>query len=110
MEGSKKINFKKYSLLKGDASFRKFYRKKNKILVYCKKEKKTNLLNYDAINKILIKNKIKAPKLITNNYKNNFIEIEDFGDISFELGALVETSGNFGSNQVASILGLGMFY
>ena len=69
--------------LSGDASFRKFYRKKNKILVYCKKEKKTNLLNYDAINKILIKNKIKAPKLITNNYKNNFIEIEDFGDISF---------------------------
>ena len=69
--------------LSGDASFRKFYRKKNKILIYCKKGKKTNLLNYDAINKILNKNRVKAPKLITNNYKNNFIEIEDFGKISF---------------------------
>jgi hypothetical protein len=70
--------------IKGDASFRKFYRKKNKdnssILVISKKEKNKNLLIYDAINKILIKNKILAPKLYQENYSKNFMEIEDFGD------------------------------
>ena len=67
--------------IKGDASFRKFYRnKKNKsIIVFANKEKNKNLLIYDAINKILIKNKILAPKLIIQNYSNNFIEIEDLG-------------------------------
>ncbi len=69
--------------LSGDASFRKFYRFKNKkktILVFSKKEKRKNLLIYDAINKILIKNKIKAPKLISQNYKKNLIEIQDLGN------------------------------
>ena len=41
----------------GDASFRKFYRKKKALLIFCKKDKKKNLLIYDAINKVLIKNK-----------------------------------------------------
>ena len=68
--------------LSGDASFRKFYRKKKSILVFCKKDKKNNLLIYDAINKVLIKNKIKAPKLISQNYKKNFVEIEDLGNES----------------------------
>ena len=72
--------------IKGDASFRKFFRKKknnnSSIIVYAKKEKKKNLLIYDAINKILIKNGIKAPKILSNNYKQNFIEIEDFGSFS----------------------------
>ena len=76
-----KLNLKK---IKGDASFRKFYRKKigNKksIIVFSIKEKEKNLLIYDAINSILIKNKILAPKLYSQNYKQNFIEIEDFGD------------------------------
>jgi aminoglycoside/choline kinase family phosphotransferase len=70
--------------IKGDASFRTFYRKKSNkkysIIVYAKKEKEKNLLIYDAINKLLIKNKILAPKLYKENYKKNFIEIEDFGD------------------------------
>ena len=66
-------------LLSGDASFRKFYRKNKSIIVFCKKNKKKNLLIYDAINKILINNKIKAPKLIKQNYRQNFIEIEDLG-------------------------------
>ena len=69
--------------IKGDASFRNFFRKKeknsNSIIVYSKKEKEKNLLVYDAINKILIKNKILAPKLISENYSKNFIEIQDFG-------------------------------
>ena len=70
--------------IKGDASFRSFYRKKknkkNSIIVYATKEKEKNLLIYDAINSLLIKNKILAPKLYKENYKKNSIEIEDFGD------------------------------
>ena len=70
--------------IKGDASFRKFFRKKNNgynsILVIAKKEKCKNLIVYDAINKILNKNKILAPKLYAENYNEGFIEIEDFGN------------------------------
>ena len=70
--------------IKGDASFRKFFRKKrenlNSIIVISKKEKKKNLLIYDAINKILIKNKILAPNLYEESFNKNYIEIEDFGD------------------------------
>jgi len=70
--------------IKGDASFRSFYRKKNNkeysIIVYAIKEKEKNLLIYAAINSLLIENKILAPKLYKENYKQNFIEIEDFGD------------------------------
>ena len=69
------LNFKELKEIKGDASFRKFYRNKknNSIVVFSKKEKVKNLLNYDAINKILIKNKILAPRLINQNYRNNYI-------------------------------------
>ena len=80
------MNFENNSIspIKGDASFRKFYRKKTRnsstIIVYAKKEKEKNLLNYDSINKILNKKKISAPKLISENYSNNFIEVEDFGN------------------------------
>ena len=74
-------NFKK---LDGDASSRIFYRLKRKrtssIIVYSNKEKKSNLLNYDSINKILIKNEILAPLLLSKNYSKNYIEIQDFGN------------------------------
>ena len=72
----------KFKEIKGDASFRKFYRntKNNSIIVYAKKEKHKNLLIYDAINKILIKNNILAPRLLNQNYKKNYIEIQDFGN------------------------------
>ena len=72
---------KDFKEIKGDASFRKFYRntKKNSIIVFAKREKIKNLLIYDSINKILIKNKIIAPKLISQNYKKNYIEIQDLG-------------------------------
>ena len=70
--------------LKGDASNRKFFRKKStigtSIIIFSKKEKFKNLLVYDAINKILNKNKILAPILYSENYKKNFIEVEDFGN------------------------------
>ena len=74
----------KLKKIKGDASSRSFYRKKKNdkksIIVYATKEKEKNLLIYDAINSLLIKNKILAPKLYKENYEKNFIEIEDFGD------------------------------
>ena len=70
--------------IKGDASFRTFFRKvnvqQNSIIVSAKKEKFQNLIVYDAINKILRKNKILAPDLYNQNYRKNFIEIEDFGN------------------------------
>jgi len=75
----------KFEKIRGDASFREFYRNpENKsIFVLSKKEKSKNLLIYDAINKILIKNNILAPKLLNENYINKYIEIEDFGDQTF---------------------------
>ena len=75
-------SFAKLKKIKGDASFREFYRnRENKsIIVISKKEKLKNLLIYDAINKILIKNKILAPNLLSENYINNYIEINDLGD------------------------------
>jgi len=70
--------------IKGDASFRTFFRKvnvqQNSIIVSAKKEKFQNLIVYDAINKILRKNKVLAPDLYNENYRKNFIEIEDFGN------------------------------
>ena len=78
------LNKKYLKRIKGDASFRIFFRKKkldkSSIIIYCKKEKLKNLLIYDSINKILIKNNIQAPRLYSENYKKNFIEIEDFGN------------------------------
>jgi len=67
--------------IRGDASFRKFYRntKKNSIIVFANKEKNKNLLIYDSVNKILNKNNIIAPKLLSQNYNKNYIEIQDLG-------------------------------
>ena len=58
------MNLSKLKKLSGDASFRNFYRSKNSIFIHCVKNKKSNLLNYDAINQILIKKKSDSP--ITN--------------------------------------------
>ena len=69
--------------IKADASFRKFYRKKIKkkssIIVYAEKEKIKNLLNYDSINKLLLKKNINAPRLLSENFNQNLIEIDDLG-------------------------------
>ena len=68
--------FLKNKKLRGDASFRNFFRKKNEnsssIIVFAKKEKLKNLLIYDSINKVLIKNRILAPRLYQENYKKNY--------------------------------------
>ncbi len=79
----------KYELKKisGDASFREFYRlkKNNKtsIIVSAQKEKFKNLAVYTVINDILNNNKINAPRLLSNHYENNIIEISDLGNKSF---------------------------
>ena len=77
------FDYNKVIPIKGDASFRKFYRKKIKkkssIIVYTEKEKIKNLLNYDSINQLLLKKNVSAPRLLSENFNQNFIEIEDFG-------------------------------
>ena len=77
------FDYNKVIPIKGDASFRKFYRKKIKkkssIIVYAEKEKIKNLLNYDSINQLLLKKNVSAPRLLSENFNQNFIEIEDFG-------------------------------
>ena len=71
----------------GDASFRTFYRlknkKKSKIIVLAKKEKYKNLIAYSVINKFLRTNNIHAPKLYASDFSKGVIVIEDFGNITF---------------------------
>ena len=77
----------KLKKISGDASFREFYRlqkgKNTSIIIQAKKEKFKNLITYIVVNKILEKNKIYAPKLITNHYEHDIIEITDLGQKSF---------------------------
>ena len=101
------LNFKELKEIKGDASFRKFYRNKknHSIVVYAIKDKVKNLLIYDAINKILLKNKILAPKLLGQDYKNNYIEIEDFGnDVLNKLLKLKKTNKILTFKKILKIL------
>ena len=80
------MNFK-LKKISGDASFREFYRLKKgnitSIIVKANKEKFRNLITYGVINKILRENKINAPRLLSNHYKFNMIEISDLGNKSF---------------------------
>ena len=77
----------KIEKISGDASFREFYRvqknTKSSILVLAKKDKYKNIFTYCAINEILNKNKILAPKVINNFKQDNIIEISDLGKKSF---------------------------
>ena len=77
----------KLKKISGDASFREFFRlqkgKNTSIVIQAKKDKFKNLITYIVVNKILAKYKIYAPKLITNHYEHNIIEITDLGQKSF---------------------------
>jgi len=77
----------KIKKISGDASFREFYKieknLKSSILVKANKDKYRNLIVYAAVNEMLIKNKIKAPRLIQEYFANNMMEIENLGNISF---------------------------
>jgi len=89
LANGKTINLMKFKILpiKGDASFRMFYRlvlnKSKKIIVLATKEKYKNLIAYSAINEFLRDNKILAPKLYNHNFSKGLIFIEDFGNESF---------------------------
>ena len=77
----------KIKKISGDASFREFYKiEKNfnsTILVKANKDKFRNLIVYAAVNELLIKNKINAPKLIQEYFLSNMMEIENLGNYSF---------------------------
>ena len=77
----------KLKKISGDASFREFFRlqkgKNTSIVIQAKKDKFKNLITYIVVNKIFAKYKIYAPKLITNHYEHNIIEITDLGQKSF---------------------------
>jgi len=77
----------KLKKISSDASFREFYRiQKNllsSILIRANKDKFKNLIVYAAVNKLLTNNKIKAPKLLKEYFKNSMMEIEDLGTHSF---------------------------
>ena len=77
----------KLKKISGDASFREFYRIQKKtnisILIRSSKEKFKNLIVYAAVNDLLRRNKIKAPKLINQYFDEEMMEIENLGDHSF---------------------------
>jgi len=77
----------KLKKISGDASFREFYKiQKNSkftILVKANKDKFKNLIVYAAVNKLLVKNKIKAPKLIQEYFDKGMMEVENLGDHTF---------------------------
>ena len=89
MANGKIISLMKFKIqpIKGDASFRIFYRlilnKSKKIIVLAKKEKYKNLIAYSSINKFLRDNKLLTPKLYSYNFSKGIMVIEDFGDLSF---------------------------
>jgi len=77
----------KLKKITGDASFREFYRiqkgSKSSIVIFARKDKFKNLITYSAVNQILNKNGILAPRLLSNFNSHNIIEISDLGKISF---------------------------
>ncbi len=85
----KKNSIEKYKInkIKGDASFRKYFRiylkNKSYILASAEQEKKSNILNYVLINKFLNKEGISAPKVIDYDYKNGLALLQDFGDKTY---------------------------
>ena len=87
MVSGKNLMQYKIKKISGDASFREFYKIRKKsnstILVKANKEKFRNLIIYASINELLIKNKIRAPKLIQEYFINGMMEIEDLGNFSF---------------------------
>ncbi len=97
--------------ISGDASFREFYRLKKgnrtSIIVKANKEKFKNLISYAIINNILKKNKINAPKLISNHYQDNMIEISDLGEKSFyDIISKKKNKLNYYKNLIQIILKL----
>ena len=87
MENGKNLMQYKIKKISGDASFREFYKIeknfKSTILVKANKDVFRNLITYAAVNELLIKNKINAPKLIQEYFSSNMMEIANLGNYSF---------------------------
>ena len=81
------IENSKIKEIKGDASFRKYFRvyqkDKSYILASAEKEKKSNILNYILINNFLSKRGISVPQVIDYNYKNGLALLQDLGDKTY---------------------------
>ena len=81
LENGKIINLMQSKIrpIAGDASFRKFYRltlnKSSKIIALVEKEKYKNLIVCSAINKFLRDNRIFAPRVFTQNYAQELLEL-----------------------------------
>ena len=79
-----KISTKNLVAIKSDASFRKYYRLENNILVMdAAPEKGESVLKFAEIATILHSFNLSAPKIIDVNNKEGFILLEDFGDKIF---------------------------
>jgi len=87
LESGKNLMQYKIKKISGDASYREFYKiEKNSmssILVKANKNKFRNLIIYAAVNELLIKNKINAPKLVQEYFVDNMMEIKNLGNYSF---------------------------
>jgi len=79
-----KISTKNLVAIKSDASFRKYYRLENNILVMdAASEKGESVSKFSEISEILHSFNLSAPKIIDVNKKEGFILLEDFGDKIF---------------------------
>ena len=79
-----KISTKNLVAIRSDASFRKYYRLENNILVMdAALEKGESVSKFSEIATILHSFNLSAPKIIDVNYKEGFILLEDFGDKIF---------------------------
>ncbi len=72
--------------IKSDASFRQFFRlmkgDKSSIIVSAKKERFKNLELYASVNTFLRSKGLLAPKLLSQQFSNGLMEIEDLGEVS----------------------------
>jgi aminoglycoside/choline kinase family phosphotransferase len=81
---NQKISSKNLVAIKSDASFRKYYRLENNILVMdAAPEKGESVLKFSEIARILHTFNLSAPKIIDVNNKEGFILLEDLGDRVF---------------------------
>ncbi len=81
---NQKISTQNLVAIKSDASFRKYYRLENNILIMdAASEKGESVSKFSEISEILHSFNLSAPKIIDVNKKEGFILLEDFGDKIF---------------------------
>jgi aminoglycoside/choline kinase family phosphotransferase len=81
---NQKISTQNLVAIKSDASFRKYYRLENNILIMdAASEKGESVSKFSEISEILHSFNLSAPKIIDVNKKEGFILLEDFGEKIF---------------------------